>query len=318
MALSKRSRSVGSVRMLIRHNRKHHRKEQLLSKAVPVLLFTTASISILTTIGIVWTLATETTVFFHHISITHFVTGKEWLPFFRTNAQYGILPLICGTFLVTVIAMMVAVPIGLGCAIYLSEYASDRIRRTVKPLLEILAGIPTIVYGFFALTFVTPMLQTIIPKLQFFNALSPGIVIGIMLIPTIASLSEDAIHAVPSSFREGSLGLGATRFETTVQVVLPSALSGILASIVLAVSRAMGETMIVVIAGGATPVLSLNPMQSIQTLTAYIVQVSLGDAPHGTIAYYSMYAVGSVLFIFTFFMNMAARHIAHRFKGGYS
>lgn len=315
MAL-KRGRSVGSVRMLIWHNRKHHRKEQLLSKAVPVLLCMTAAISILTTSGIVWTLAKETTIFFQHISIAHFLSGKEWLPFFQTNAQYGILPLACGTLLVTGISMIVAVPIGLGCAVFLSEYASDRVRSIVKPLLEVLAGIPTIVYGFFALTIVTPMLQTMIPGLQFFNALSPGIVIGIMLIPTVASLSEDAIHAVPFSLREASFGVGATRFETTAKVVLPAAFTGIVASIVLAISRAMGETMIVVIAGGSTPVLSVNPMQSMQTLTAYIVQVSLGDAPHGTITYYSMYAVGSVLFMCTFFMNLLARRIILRFKGG--
>jgi phosphate transport system permease protein len=302
--------------MIIR-KKLYRRSKYAVNRIIPLLLLGISVISIFTTIAIVWTLATETAIFFQRVSLAEFFTSREWLPFFRNNPSYGILPLVCGTFLVTCIAMAVAVPVGIGCAIFLSEYATDRVRRIIKPILEILAGIPTIVYGFFALTFVTPLLKSFVPSLQFFNALSPGIVIGIMMIPTIASLSEDALHAVPLTLREGSYGVGATKFETTKRVVVPAAFSGIIASIVLAASRAMGETMIVVIAGGSTPVLSLDPTQSIQTLTAYIVQVSLGDAVYGTTTYYSMYAVGAILFLFTFVMNMLAQYIARRFKEVY-
>lgn len=281
---------------------------------VPFLLKIIASVSIVTTIGIIVTLANETVMFFREIPIYSFFTEKEWLPFFE-DPKFGVLPLICGTVLVTTIAMVVAIPIGLGCAIFLNEYASSFVRKVLKSLLELLAGIPTIVYGFFALTVVTPSLQLIIPDLQFFNAISPGIVVGFMMVPTIASLSEDAMRAVPSGIREGSLALGATRFETMRQVIFPTAFTGIMAAIVLAASRAIGETMIVVIAGGSTPNVSLDPTHSIQTLTAYIVQVSLGDAPHGTITYYSMYAVGATLLMFTLIMNMISQQIMRRFKG---
>lgn len=233
---------------------------------------------------------------------------------FFEDPKFGILPLICGTILVTAIAMFVAIPIGLGCAVFLSEYASNGARKILKPLLELLAGIPTIVYGFFALTVVTPLLQRVIPDLQFFNAISPGIVIGFMMIPTIASLSEDAMRAVAKGIKEASLALGATRFEMVKQVVFPSAFTGIMAAIILAASRAIGETMIVVIAAGSTPNVSIDPTHSIQTLTAYIVQVSLGDAPHGTITYYSMYAVGATLFMFTFIMNIISQYIMRRFR----
>ncbi|MCP8967137.1 phosphate ABC transporter permease subunit PstC [Ectobacillus ponti] len=286
------------------------------NRAVVILLFAVASAAVWVTAGIVWTLASETAAFFQRVSLLHFVTETEWLPFFQSGPKYGILPLVGGTLLITFISILVAVPVGLGCAVYLSEYAPPLARSLLKPVLEVLAGIPTIVYGFFALTFVTPLLQQLLPGLQFFNALSPGIVIGIMIIPTVASLSEDAMSAVSGALREGSYGVGATRLETIVHVVIPSALSGILASIVLAVSRAIGETMIVVIAAGATPVLTLNPMQSVQTLTSYIVQVSLGDAPHGTTVYYSMYAAGAVLFLFTLCMNLLSQHMARRFQEG--
>ncbi len=280
---------------------------------VPLLLKAIASVSIITTIGIVITLANETIMFFREISMYSFFTEKEWLPFFE-EPKFGILPLICGTLLVTTIAMIVAIPIGLGCAVFLNEYASHFVRKVLKPILELLAGIPTIVYGFFALTIVTPALQRVIPDLQFFNAISPGIVIGIMMVPTIASLSEDAMGAVSKGIKEASLGLGATRFETVRKVVFPAAFTGIMAAILLAASRAIGETMIVVIAGGSTPNVSIDPTHSIQTLTAYIVQVSLGDAPHGTIAYYSMYAVGATLLMFTFMMNMISQQIMYRFR----
>lgn len=267
----------------------------------------------MTTLGIIFTLSNETIIFFRKIPLQSFLTEKEWLPFFE-DPKFGILPLICGTVLVTAIAMFVATPIGLACAVFLSEYASNGARKVLKPMLELLAGIPTIVYGFFALTVVTPLLQRIIPDLQFFNAISPGIVIGFMMIPTIASLSEDAMRAVAKGTKEASLALGATRFEMVKQVVFPSAFTGIMAAIILAASRAIGETMIVVIAAGSTPNVSLDPTNSIQTLTAYIVQVSLGDAPHGTITYYSMYAVGATLFLFTFIMNIISQFIMRRFR----
>lgn len=292
-------------------------QRRLIEKSIPVLLFMMAILSIFTTIGIVATLLVETFTFFQRVDFLHFLTNKEWFPFFESDPQYGIISLISGTMLVTVIAMAVAVPIGLAAAIYLSEYASNRVRKIVKPVLEVLAGIPTIVYGFFALTFVTPVLQKIIPDLNFFNALSPGIVVGIMIIPMIASLSEEAMGAVPNSIREGALAQGSTKLEVTTKVVLPAALSGIVASFVLAISRAIGETMIVTIAGGSRPNLTIDPTETIQTMTAYIVQVSLGDATYGSTIYYSIYAVGMTLFLFTFIMNLFAQWISKRFREVY-
>ncbi|MDA1776125.1 phosphate ABC transporter permease subunit PstC [Bacillus cereus group sp. BY9-3LC] len=313
MAYNDKSQITFSVQHLIERNTKHRKKTQRINRIVPLLLKIIASVSIATTLGIIFTLSNETIMFFKKISLLSFLTEKEWLPFFG-NPKFGILPLICGTVLVTAIAMCVAVPIGLACAVFLSEYASNSVRKVLKPMLELLAGIPTIVYGFFALTVVTPLLQRIIPDLQFFNAISPGVVIGVMMIPTIASLSEDAMRAVAKGTKEASLALGATRFEMVKQVVFPSAFTGIMAAIILAASRAIGETMIVVIAAGSTPNVSLDPTHSIQTLTAYIVQVSLGDAPHGTITYYSMYAVGATLFLFTFIMNIISQFIMRRFR----
>lgn len=285
-------------------------------KVIPLLLFLTAAVSVLTTIGIVFTLIFETIEFFNRVSIVQYIFGKEWLPF-AGEPSYGVLPLVIGTLKVTAIAVIVAVPLGLAVAIYLSEFASDNIRKIIKPILEVLAGVPTIVYGFFALTFVTPMLQKIFPSLEIFNALSPGIIIGFMILPTIASLSEDALSSVPNAIREGALGLGATKFEVVMKVVLPAALSGVLASIVLAISRAIGETMIVSLAGGSTPLFNFDVTNSIQTMTAYIVQVSTGDAGYGTTIYYSIYAVGFTLFLFTLVMNMIARWISKRFREAY-
>ncbi|PLT35245.1 phosphate ABC transporter permease subunit PstC [Bacillus sp. V5-8f] len=298
--------------------KKQQRSNRLsFEKIVPGLLLLTAIISVLTTIGIVFTLIFETVTFFTEIPLKEFFTADKWYPFSKTDASYGILPLVSGTLKVTAIAALVAVPIGLASAIYLSEYASDKTRRVIKPILEVLAGIPTIVYGFFALTFVTPVLQKIIPSLEIFNALSPGIVIGIMITPMIASLSEDAMSSVPNSIREGAFALGATKFETAIKVILPAALSGILASIVLALSRAIGETMIVSVAGGSTPNMSMDVTTSIQTMTAYIVQVSTGDAGYGTTIYYSIYAVGMTLFVFTLAMNLLAQFISRRFREEY-
>lgn len=306
-----------SVRDIIKEKKSKNSTNQFIEKMVPGVLFLLALISILTTLGIVLTLIFETVTFFSRVPIVEFLTSKEWYPFFEENASYGIVALVSGTLLITVIAIIVAVPIGLASAIFLSEYASDRARRIIKPILEVLAGIPTIVYGFFALTFVTPLLQKIIPEMSIFNALSPGIVVGIMIIPMIASLSEDAMSSVPNSMREGALALGATRFEVTMKVIVPAAMSGIVASFVLGISRAIGETMIVSLAGGATPNLTFNPTESIQTMTAYIVQVSSGDAGYGTTVYYSIYAVGMTLFLFTLILNLLAQYISRRFREEY-
>ncbi|WP_246026065.1 phosphate ABC transporter permease subunit PstC [Peribacillus cavernae] len=286
-------------------------------KIIPGLLLLTAIISVLTTLGIVFTLIFETFTFFDRVSLKEFFTAQKWYPFSETSASYGIMPLISGTLKVTGIAALVAVPIGLATAIYLSEYASEKTRRIIKPILEVLAGIPTIVYGFFALTFVTPILRSFIPSLEIFNALSPGIVVGIMITPMIASLSEDAMSSVPNSIKEGAFALGATKLETAIKVILPAAISGIMASIVLALSRAIGETMIVSVAGGSTPNLSTDVTSSIQTMTAYIVQVSTGDAGYGTTIYYSIYAVGMMLFLFTLAMNLFAQFISRKFREEY-
>ncbi|MDQ0213880.1 phosphate transport system permease protein [Oikeobacillus pervagus] len=286
-------------------------------KFVPIFLFLMATVSILTTVGIVLTLVFETFTFFSEVSFVEFLTEKKWYPFSDTEASYGIQSLIIGSLKITLIAAVTAIPIGLAVAIYLSEYASNQIRKVVKPLLEVLAGIPTIVYGFFALTFVTPLLRSMFPSMEMFNAVSPGIVVGIMIIPMIVSLSEDALSSVPQAVRDGALGLGATKWEMTWRVVFPAALSGILASIVLAVSRAIGETMIVTIAGGSTPSNDWSLTNSLQTMTSYIVQVSTGDAGFGTTIYYSIYAVGFTLFIFTLIMNIMAYMISKRFREEY-
>lgn len=293
------------------------KRSRFLEKVMPIGLGALAVVSILTTIGIVFTLLKESYHFFKEVSIIDFFTGTEWLPFFGSDPQYGIWALISGTLTITFIAIVFAAPIGLAIAVYLSEYASDRARRTLKPILEILAGIPTIVYGYFALTFVTPLLQQIFPELSRFNAISPGVVLGIMIIPAIASLSEDAMTAVPQSIRQGAYALGATKLETTIKVVIPAAVSGIVSSLVLAVSRAIGETMIVTVAGGASPNFGFNPTESVQTMTAYIVQVSTGDAGYGTTLYYSIYAVGLTLFLFTLVMNILSRYVSRRFREEY-
>lgn len=305
-----------SIQEMIAEKQQKNRKKRL-EKIIPFFLLLTAIVSVLTTLGIVFTLIVETFTFFDQVSMKEFLTAKKWYPFSETEGSFGILPLVSGTVKVTLISIIVAVPIGLASAIYLSEYASDRTRRVIKPILEVLAGIPTIVYGFFALTFVTPLLQKAIPSLEIFNALSPGIVMGVMIIPMIASLSEDALSAVPYSMRQGALALGSTKFEVALKVVVPAAMSGIIASIVLGISRAIGETMIVAVAGGSTPNLDLNVTSSIQTMTAYIVQVSAGDAGYGSTIYYSIYAVGFTLFLFTLVMNLFAQFISRKFREEY-
>lgn len=315
MSTNKAGDKLNVQSMIEQHKNKGMKK--FVEKLMPKLLFITALVSVLATIGIVFTLIFETFEFFRRVPFFDYILGTEWLPFSGTSPSYGVLPLIIGTLKVTGIAIVVAVPLGLAAAIYLSEYASDNVRRVVKPILEVLAGVPTIVYGFFALTFVTPLLQEVIPGLKIFNAISPGIVVGIMILPTIASLSEDAMSSVPRSMREGALALGSTKLEVALKVVLPAALSGILASVVLGISRAIGETMIVSLAGGSTPKFDGEITDSIQTMTAYIVQVSTGDAGYGTTIYYSIYAVGFTLFIFTLLMNLLASYISKKFREEY-
>jgi phosphate transport system permease protein len=280
-----------------------NRKEKL----IPVILFFMAAVSVLTTLGIVLTLIFETFTFFRDVSVVEFFTATEWYPFSDTEAVYGIWPLILGTLKITLIASLFAVPIGLAVALYLSEYASVRTRKFMKPILEVLAGVPTIVYGFFALTFVTPVLRDLFPSIELFNAISPGIVVGIMIIPTIVSLSEDALSSVPEPVRHGALAIGSTKWETASKVIFPAALSGIL----------IGETMIVSIAAGSTPSAALELTSSLQTMTSYIVQVTTGDAGFGTTIYYSIYAVGFTLFVFTLAMNVLAQFISKRFREEY-
>ncbi len=285
-------------------------------RAIGFILFLCAGISVLTTAGIILILTTESARFFHDVSIVDFLFGTRWTPLLEPRA-FGVSPLVCGTFLIVLGSSLIAIPVGLVTAIYLSEYASDYVRRTLKPILEILAGIPTVVYGYFALTFVTPILSAVIPQTQVFNAASASIVVGIMILPMVASLCEDALLAVPNSLREGAYALGATPFEVSTRVVVPAALSGVVASFVLAVSRAIGETMAVTLAAGATPRLTLNPLESIQTMTAYIVQVSLGDTPAGTVEYQTIFAVGALLFTITLLANIAASWVLRRFREVY-
>ncbi|MDY0409661.1 phosphate ABC transporter permease subunit PstC [Virgibacillus soli] len=305
-----------SVRDLMRQQKKRRVYIQRLEKLIPFFLFIIACGSVLTTLGIIYTLLSNAIAFFSHVSIWEFFTSTVLKPLSK-EPQFGVLPLVAGTLTSTVIAMFVATPIGLMVAIYLSEFASSRARKILKPILELLAGIPTIVYGFFAFTFVTPILQKVIPSLEATNILSPGIVMGVMIIPMIASLSEDAMNAVPNTLREGALALGSTRFEMALKVVIPGALSGIIASIVLGISRAIGETMIVTIASGSSKNFSFDVTQSMQTMTAYIVEVTGGDAPAGSTIYYSLYAVALTLFIFTLLMNYVASMITKKFKEDY-
>ncbi|MBW4455172.1 MAG: phosphate ABC transporter permease subunit PstC [Nostoc indistinguendum CM1-VF10] len=275
-----------------------------------------AFISVITTIGIVLTLVFETVEFFQEVSIWQFLTDTQWTPLF-TNKQFGIMVLISATLLISVIAIAVALPLGLLAAICLSEYAPAKLRKWLKPALEVLAGVPTVVFGYFALFTVTPFLQTFIPGMQGFNALSAGIVLGISIIPLVASLSEDALYSVPRSLREGAYALGSTKRETIISVVLPAALSGIVASFILAISRAIGETMIVTIAAGQNPQLGLNPLVPIQTMTAYIVQVSKGDTPAGSLAYKTIFAVGMTLFLITLALNIFSYWFVRRFREKY-
>jgi phosphate transport system permease protein len=274
-------------------------------------------VSIVTTAAIIFLLLRDGLKFFADVPFWDFVSGTEWAPK-GSPQQFGVLPLVSGTLLVSAIALLVAVPLGLGAATYLSEYAGPRVRRWLKPLLEVLAGVPTVVYGFFAVQTITPLIKTFFPdQTDFHNSLSGGFVMGIMIIPTVASLSEDAMRAVPQSLREGAFGLGAGRRRVAVRVVIPAALSGIVASVILGVSRAVGETMIAAIATGSTPKLTVNPLESIQTMTAYIAQVALGDSQQGTVDYNSIFAVGLTLFVFTLALNLLSIRFVRRFRQVY-
>ena len=279
-------------------------------------LLTSALITIAVTVGIILVLSIEAINFFSEVSIVDFFTDTQWTPLF-TEKHFGILPLLSRTLLTSLIAIIVALPIGLTISIYLSEYAPKSFRKTIKPLLELLAAVPTVVYGFFALIVVTPILQDFIPGLSGFNSLSAGIVMGIMIIPFVSSISEDALHAVPSSLREASFGMGATKLQTAFKVIVPAASSGIIVSVILAISRAIGETMIVAIAAGQQPRLTLDPTVPVETITAYIVQVSLGDVQHGSLEYRTIFAAGITLFAFTFLLNTISYRIRKKYQEKY-
>ena len=281
-----------------------------------VLLGLCALVSVVTTVGIVVALLLPALEFFRDVSVVDFLTGDVWAPLFRP-AQFGVLPLLVGTLSVTIWAVVVCVPFGLGVAIYLAEYARPRVRRVIKPVLEVLAGIPTVVFGYFALTFVSPLLRDLGFDVGSFNALSAGLVIGVMLLPTVASISEDAMSAVPESLRQGSYGLGASKLQTAVRVVVPAAISGIVASFVLAISRAIGETMIVLIAAGGRPSITFNPLEQIQTMTAFIAQTGTGDVAQGSVGYKTIFAVGLTLFVITLVLNAISIRLVRRFRQVY-
>ena len=285
-------------------------------RAIEGILLLSALSSIFITLSIVFILFYEASGFFRDVSILECLTGTQWTPLFA-QPKFGILPLVSGTLLVTGIAVLVALPVGLIVAVYLSEYAPFKIKEVAKPILELLAAVPTVVYGYFALLFLTPILRNFIPELSGFNALSPGIIMGIMIIPYVSSVSEDSMKAVPMQIREGSYAMGATKFQTAFKVVIPSAFSGIAAAFIIGISRAIGETMVVAIAAGMMPNLTLNPIEPIQTLTAYIVGVSLGDVPHGTIEYKTIFAAGITLFFMTLFLNILGFWFRRRIREVY-
>jgi phosphate transport system permease protein len=292
-------------------------ENRLGERVIRGLLMLCGLLSVATTFAIVAVLIGETVSFFADVSPVDFFTGTEWAPTF-TPAKFGVLPLIVGTLQIAIIAICISIPIGLASAIYLAMYAPERVRAILKPALEVLAGIPTVVYGYFALTFITPaIIQRIFEDARVFNALSAGIAVGIMTIPMVSSLSEDALQAVPRSLRDGALALGATKFEVSTRVMVPAALSGIMASIILAFSRAVGETMIVALAAGATPRFTFNPLESIQTMTGFIVQISLGDTPRGTLEYKTLFAVGFTLFLMTLAMNAISLWLTSKFREEY-
>lgn len=294
---------------------KRQRTRHLAEQAIGWVLFACAAVTVLTTAGIVAILLTEGLSFFREVNLLDFFTGTKWRP---PSGLYGVLPLVSGTLLIAVGASVVSLPLGTLSAVFLSEYASPGVRGVIKPILEVLAGVPTIVYGYFALTWVTPLLQdTLFPDLGIFNAFSAMIVVGIMTVPMVSSISDDALRAVPAQLREAAYGVGATRFEVVTKIAFPSALSGIVASYILAISRAIGETMAVAVAAGATPKLTANPLESVQTMTAYIVQVAQGEAPHGTLEFKTIFVVALALFAMTLLMNLLSARVVARFRERY-
>jgi phosphate transport system permease protein len=291
-------------------------QRNFVERVIEIILMFAALTATFITIGIVYILVTEASGFFKEVSIIEFLTSRQWSPLFE-DAHYGILPLISGTLTTSFVALSIAIPIGTVAAIYLSEFASHKARETVKPVLELLVGVPTVVFGYFALLFVTPLLQKINPDLPTFNMLGPGIVMGVMIIPYIASVAEDAMRAVPMQMREGSYAMGATKFQTAIRVVTPAATSGIIAAYILGISRAVGETMVVAIAAGQQPTFTFNPLEGAATITAYIVQVAMGDLPHGSLGYQSIFAAGMVLFVITFVFNILGHMARKRFAERY-
>ena len=292
------------------------RYRKIRDRIIETLLLAAGLVAVFTTLAIVVILLTESAAFFDHVSLKDFLTDTMWTPLFA-DAHYGILPLVAGTVTTTMVALLVAVPLGTTIAIYLSEFASHRLRETVKPILELLGAVPTVVYGYFALTAVTPLLQLIFPELPGFNMLSAGLVIGLMIVPYVASVSEDAMRAVPRYMREGSYAMGATRLQTALRVVVPGAFSGLAAAFILGISRAVGETMVVAIAAGMQPNFTFDPREQAATITAYIVQVSLGDLPHGSIGYQSIFAAGLVLMLITLIFNVIGFSLTRKFREAY-
>lgn len=292
------------------------RYRKIRDRIIETLLLAAGLVAVFTTLAIVVILLTESAAFFEHVSLKDFLTDTMWTPLFA-DAHYGILPLVAGTLTTTMVALVVAVPVGTIIAIYLSEFASHRLRETVKPILELLGAVPTVVYGYFALTAVTPLLQFFMPDLPGFNMLSAGLVIGLMIVPYVASVSEDAMRAVPRYMREGSYAMGATRLQTALRVVVPGAFSGLAAAFILGISRAVGETMVVAIAAGMQPNFTFDPREQAATITAYIVQVSLGDLPHGSIGYQSIFAAGLVLMLITLIFNVIGFSLTRKFREAY-
>jgi phosphate transport system permease protein len=307
----------GKTEAEIAHELTHTKSGGVAERVIGVVLLVCGILSILTTVGIVFILAEEALKFFQEVSVIDFLTGTTWTALFQ-NPEFGVLPLVTATLLISILSMVIAIPVGLLCAIFLSEYAPPRVRAVLKPVMELLAGIPTIVYGFFALTFLTPdILKPLIPGTDVYNALAASIAVGIMIVPLVASLSEDALSAVPRAIREGAYGLGATKMEVSLQVVTPSALSGIIASFVLAISRAFGETMIVALAAGLRANMSIDPREGMETMTSYMVQVFTGDVVTGSTVYQSLFAVGFLLFLITLAMNIFSNFLVSKFREAY-
>lgn len=308
------NRLTGAARLAELAKIKEIRKRK--DHLIELVLLLAASVSVLTTLGIMYVLISESVVFFTHVPLRDFLLDSQWTPLFD-DAHFGIGVLLAGTLSSSLVALMVAIPLGTIIAIYLSEFAEHRIREVLKPVLELLSGVPTIIYGYFALLFVTPLIQRLYPELPTFNILSAGLVMGIMIIPYVSSLSEDAMRAVPMSLREGSYAMGATRFQTAMRVVVPASVSGIASAYILGVSRAVGETMILAVAAGMQPNLTLNPMEPAATVTSYIVQVALGDLPHGSIGYQTIFAAGLTLLLITLLFNLLGHWMRRKFREAY-